>query len=125
MALKQCKLQQIPQRNKDLTFGYVKEYEKKNKHEIPNMIAYLCLIYWNGNKDTFDPENKHPSIKINGNSVELRNSDTPRLSRVYNCYLENIVNKGTNIYSFIDLVNNKYDNININIIIVNNCLFSL
>ena len=54
MALKRSKLNEIPQRNKDLAFGFVKECEKENKSIIPSIIKYLCLNYLNQNKDKFD-----------------------------------------------------------------------
>ena len=44
-------MQQIPRRNKDLAFGYVKQSEKKHKSTIPDMIKYLCLLFLNSNKD--------------------------------------------------------------------------
>ena len=98
MALKQSKLQQIPQRNKDLAFQYVKDCEKKNKNIVPDMIKYLCLIYFNQNKDTFDAKNTHQNIKIKGNSVEKRNGAI--MEEDVNSYLENIVSKGIHIWTF-------------------------
>ena len=53
MSLKQSELQKIPQRNKDLGFGFAKRNENANRSTIPEMIKYLCLIYLNQNKDEF------------------------------------------------------------------------
>ena len=94
MALKRSKLQQIPQRNKDLAFGYVKQNENANKSTIPDMIKYLCLIYLNQNKDEFDAENTNGNIKINGNTV---------IGSGWNAmctYLRNIVSDGVHVWRF-------------------------
>ena len=99
MAFKQSKLQQIPQRNKDATFGYVKECEKRNKNIIPDMIKYLCLVYFNQNKDRFDIKHTHRKLlEVNGNSV-MRNVYT-HVSCMINSYLANIAGKGTHIWKF-------------------------
>ena len=92
MALKRSKLQQIPQRNKDLAFGYVKENEKAHKSSIPDMIKYLCLIYLNQNKDLFDAQNTHKHIKIEGNTI------TPSKIGSLSSYLRNIVSKGIHVW---------------------------
>ena len=106
MALKQSNLQQIPQRNKDVAFGYVKECEKKNKQVIPSMIKYLCLIYFNQTKDQFDIKNTHSKIKVDGNCIKIGpNRDASDVT--YNSYLENIVNKGIHIWRF--KCNKSYD----------------
>ena len=94
MALKQSKLQQIPQRNKDLTFGYSRECGISNKKTIPDMIKYLCLIYLNETYETIDANYTHRNININGNVITC-NSHT-----AINCYLENIVNKLAHIWTF-------------------------
>ena len=69
MALKQSSLSQIPQRNKDLAFGYVHEKEKENKISVPDMIKYLCLVYLNQNKDEFDGNLCDKKIEITGDSI--------------------------------------------------------
>ena len=53
MSVEQSKLQQTPQRNKDLAFRYVRECEEKNKRKIsiPEMVTYLCLTYVNQIED--------------------------------------------------------------------------
>ena len=94
MALKHSKLQQIPQRNKDLAFGYVNKSEKANKSTIPSMIKYLCLVYLNQNKDEFDEENTHKDIKIDGNTVKA-------LKCGIKCtYLRNLVSTGVHQWRF-------------------------
>ena len=95
MAFKQSKLNEIPQRNKDLTFGYVKECEKKNKSTIPSMIKYLCLIYLNQNKDGFDVKFSHKDIKIDGDLIKAVG-----IGRRCTTCLTNIINSGTHIWRF-------------------------
>ena len=95
MALKRSKLQQIPQRNKDLAFGFVKESEKTNKSSVPEMIKYLCLIYLNQNKDKFDHNSSHKDILIEGSSIK-KNGITGESS----CLLTNIVTTGIHIWTF-------------------------
>ena len=56
------KLCKIPLRNKDLAFGYVKEFEAKNSKTICEMVKYLCLMHLNPTKDEIDLElNRGPS----------------------------------------------------------------
>ena len=98
MAIKQSQLQQIPQRNKDLAFGYIRECEEKNKRKlsIPEMIKYLCLVYGNPNKDEFDINNTHTDIIIEGHSIKkCRLGVVARTSM-----LTNIVIKGIHIWTF-------------------------
>ena len=94
MALKQSELNKIPQRNKDLAFGYVKSCEKENKSNIPSMIKYLCLIYLNQNKDTFDANNTHKMITIDGDKIK---SNTVKLQT---SYMKNIISSGIHIWKF-------------------------
>ena len=101
MALKGSKLEEIPQRNKDLAFGYIKECELKNKSVIPKMIKYLCLIYLNINKDRFHPNYIHKNVKVTGNTV------TTKIYGYVNAYLENIITKGIHIWRF--RINNNID----------------
>ena len=112
MAFKQSQLQQIPQRNKDLTFGYVRECEKKNNRtlSIPEMIKYLCLIYINQNKDKFDGNSTCKGIRIEDNSIKKNNL----LSSQASSLLTNIVMKGIHIWRFrIDVTTSGYDMIGI------------
>ena len=69
MALKQSKLKQIPLRNKDVAFGYVRESEKANKTSVPEMIKYLCLLFLNSNKDKCDPDHTSTHLKIEEHSI--------------------------------------------------------
>ena len=39
MAFKQSKLNQIPQRNKDLAFGYIHDHERNHENIIPIIIV--------------------------------------------------------------------------------------
>ena len=95
MALKQSKLNKIPQRNKDLAFGYAKECEKEQKFTIPSMIKYLCLIYLHQSKDTFDPFNTHKEITIDGDTISTTSKNS-----VLTSLLENMVNLGVHIWRF-------------------------
>ena len=95
MALSKCKLNQIPQRNKDLAFGYVHEKAKQNKQSIPEMIKYLCLIYFNPT-DSFDPHPSNKKIKVNGNSIIVE-ADS---KQVDNVYLKRIVSSGVHLWKF-------------------------
>ena len=96
MAFKKSTLSQIPERNKDLAFGYVHEKEKANKMSVPEMIKYLCLIYFNPT-DAFDPEQCHEKIQINGNCIiKIPNSD--EIAR--NVYLKNDVSSGVHLWKF-------------------------
>ena len=98
MALKPSKLNQIPQRNKDLAFGYVKECEISHNSSIPKMIKYLCLIYLNQNKDEFDSNNTHKDLTINGQSI-IRSKELD-ICDCNSCLLVNEVNTGINIWTF-------------------------
>ena len=51
----------IPQRNKDLVFGYCHEHERKHKLFNPHVINELCLGFFNPNKDNFDKASTHNS----------------------------------------------------------------
>ena len=96
MALKQSALNEIPQRNKDLAFGYITGCEKQTKSLIPEMIKYLCLLYFNQNTDKFDSKHTHQvlTVTIDGKSI----SNTKCEYDYFNSYLENIVNHGINIW---------------------------
>ena len=98
MSHKQSNLEQIPQRNKDLTFGYFRENDKQNKLLTPDVIKYLCLIYVNQNKDKFDPKNTNDMIKINDANNSITN-DVNAIGKV-NSYLENNVKTGVHIWTF-------------------------
>ena len=74
MAFKASKLKQIPQRNKDLTFGYLRENEETNKSNYPQLIKYLVLIYSNA-VDGFDPNATHPLLEINELSITDKRAD--------------------------------------------------
>ena len=76
----QVKLDQIPQRNKDIAIGYVKECEQKNDQAIPQMIKYLCLFYFNPIKDTFDTKDTNSMIMINPNRDSIQIKKLPRMS---------------------------------------------
>lgn len=98
MSLAKSSLNAVPQRNQDLIFGYVKECEKKNKANIPNMIKYLCLIFFNVDRDEFDSNHKHQSVKINDNYIVYGGEKNH--AQYLNCYLQNIANTGIHIWKF-------------------------
>lgn len=99
MALKASNLQQIPKRNIDATFGYVKEYENKNNQIIPSIIKYLCLVYFNQTQDGFDDDNTNKNLKIDRNLMKLQMDDGSSYKNV-NSYLQNIVFGGIHIWKF-------------------------
>ena len=103
MALKKSKLKEIPQRNKDVVFGYAKECAVKYTLFIPETITYLCLIFLNENKDEFDAKNPDNLLIINGDTIAIN-----RIFRVkfyfmnvdVRAYLGNIVCGGIHIWRF-------------------------
>ena len=108
-SLKQTNLIKIPQRNKDATFGYVKECEQKYQQNqiIPSMIKYLCLIYFNQTQDAFDQENTNTNLQIDdANTVILpsriciNDESTNGLYEKENSYLQNVVSQGIHIWIF-------------------------
>ena len=96
MALKASKLKQIPQRNKDLAFGYLKENEKQHKINYPQLIRYLVLFYSN-QQDQFDSNATHQDLEISGNTItDKRNHFISKI----NSFLKNIVWEGVHIWIF-------------------------
>ena len=96
MAFKKSKLSQIPGRNEDLAFGYVHEKEKENKMSVPDMIKYLCLIYFNPT-DSFNPYQCNEKLQINNNYIiKIPNSE----ELVLNVYLKNVVSSGVHLWKF-------------------------
>ena len=93
MALKPSKLKQIPQRKKDLAFGYLRENEHTIKSNYPQLIKYLVLIYSNA-QDDFDPNTTHQSLEINGNII------TSKQQGDHVSYLKNVVSEGIHIWKF-------------------------
>ena len=88
------KLQEVPQRNKDLVFGYIRECEQEQEKDIAiDMIKYLCLIYLNETEDAFDKEHTNPGIEITGNTIHATGWK-------FNCYMKNIVNQGIHRWKF-------------------------
>ena len=108
LALKASELQKIPQRNKDLIFGYAKECEKEHQYTIPSMIKYLCLVYLNQNKDGFDFQKKHFTLRIDKGCITC-------CGRVClgSSLLQNTVDSGINIWTF--KVQNEFQGIRIGI----------
>ena len=97
MALSKTNLQQIPQRIKDLAFGYVKESEQDNYQVIPTMVKYLCLVYLRSyNKDTIAIDQG-----INYNKIKMKDDCISNTSdEKIDCYLQNIACNGIHIWSF-------------------------
>ena len=103
MSLKPSVIREISQRNKDLTFGYLKEKEKENKSNYTQLIKYLILSYSN-TRDEFDPEATHKDLAINKNYVSLNT----QVNFMGNSYLKNTVNTGNHVWKFKYLVD--YEN---------------
>ena len=98
MALRR-KLNQIPQKNKDLAFGYLRENEKKHKANYHQLIKYLVLLYSN-QQDQFDL-NATTADGVIINTVDGTNRFIDiRLKGQfnYNSYLKNIVSEGIHIW---------------------------
>ena len=93
MALKANKIKQIPQTNKDLAFGYLRENEQKSRANYPQLIKYLILLYSN-RQDHFDPNATHKQIEIEGNTI------TGRWNKRAHSFLKNIVIEGIHIWKF-------------------------
>ena len=89
-------MEEIPERNKELTFGYCREAEEKNRLSIPAMLKYMALLYFNLNQDKFDRDLTWRAIEINGNQVQ---SDG-MASWIVNAFGENLVQRGINIWKF-------------------------
>ncbi len=117
MAFNKSKLNKIPQRNNDLVFGFVREEEKqwKNDQFIPTMIRYLCLLYFNSNKDAFVAENicEDTAFECKHNCITLSNAHLAG-----SAYLRNKVSQRKHIWRFkinkynigiaIEILNTKY-----------------
>ena len=95
MALKPSLLKRIPQGNKDLAFGYLKEKEKEHNSNYPQLIKFLVLLYSNA-QDSFDPDNTHQLIEIDGNCA----IDVGGTGLIRNSYLKNVVTQGIHIWKF-------------------------
>ena len=63
---------------------------------VPEMIKYLCLIYFNPNKDEFDPNQCHKKIRIHGNSIIA----PAAMMFVRNAYLKNVVSSSVHVWKF-------------------------
>ena len=98
MALKPSTLKQIPQRNKDLAFGYVREHEIDYNSNYSQLIKYLVLLYSN-QQDKFDVTATHPFIKINQNCI-VDQREVSEDVEVHHSYLQNIATKGIHIWKF-------------------------
>ena len=88
------KLKKISQRNKDLSFGYLRENEDKSKSNYPQLIKYLVLMYSNA-QDQFDRNAAHPSTQIDGNCIMHTEDDA-----YFTTYLKNVVTEGIHQWKF-------------------------
>ena len=95
MAYNKLELSQIPQRNKDLAFGFFREQEKKNKISVPQIINYLCFNYFNLT-DGFDRDHCDKQIEINENAI-IGATNTDNVESVY---LKNVVSSGIHEWKF-------------------------
>eukprot|EP01084_Bolivina_argentea_P306942 530477_1 len=99
MALNKIKLNSIPQRNKDVVFGFTREQENvsNNNFIMPQMIKYLCLLYLNQNKDEFVVDNTYDyrDIELNGDCISKVFVAFPA-----SCYLKNTVYERKHIWKF-------------------------
>eukprot|EP01084_Bolivina_argentea_P081868 148244_1 len=90
-------LDQMEQRYKILTFGYLRENERKNGLEaIPQSIKYLVTLFANS-QDGFDLKLTAKELKIDGNTILYGSAYG---IGVYNVYLNNIASEGIHIWRF-------------------------
>eukprot|EP01084_Bolivina_argentea_P029198 54188_1 len=82
---------QIHPSNKDVVFGYIRQSTDQN---VPMMIKYLSLVYWNYNYDHF--ESAHRSIDIYHGTQAVRTSGNSYKT----AFLSNKVSFGTHIWTF-------------------------
>eukprot|EP01084_Bolivina_argentea_P237367 398931_1 len=100
-SLSQTNISKIPATNKFLVFGYIRKSfnELHNYNNLPQLINYLCLLFWTETIDEWDPKNKHVSIIINNinNSVKMKSDYRYRYKSVY---LSKSVSSGIHIWTF-------------------------
>ena len=95
-AIKQSALAQIPQRNKDLAFGYVREKERGNNAVLPEMIKYLCLIYLNQNRAKFALKYCAKSFEFDGNKIKNKMEDGDFAT----CLCASIATRGRHVWKW-------------------------
>ena len=79
MALKPSIIKAISQRHKDLTFGYLKEKEKENNANYPQLIKYVVLLYSNAT-DGFDANTTHKELRINKNYISWSRKEESKVN---------------------------------------------
>ena len=100
----------IPNSNKLLVRGYVfQQVTLINNYILPEIIIYLCIMYFNSNIDDWRRDRVHQSIEILESTIK-RNSHWGRKSAI----LSNVVAVGLHIWKF--EIMNCYDVIEIGII---------
>eukprot|EP01084_Bolivina_argentea_P029199 54191_1 len=82
---------QIHPSNKDVVFGYIRQSTDQN---VPMMIKYLSLVYWNYNYDHF--ESAHKSINIYHGTQAVRVSGISDKT----AFLSHKVSFGIHIWTF-------------------------
>lgn len=97
MAASLSKIKEIPQNRKDLAFGYLRENEKQNQLNYPQLVKYLILLYSNA-QDKFDAKCTAELLQISGDTIICINKEHE--AKVRHAYLENIVNTGIHIWKF-------------------------
>lgn len=99
MAFKPNQLGKIPQRKKDLVFGFIKEvYANENKH-VPNMVKFMALIYYHTKNDSFDGAHTNGTLDIEKDCVKQPHQELLDPSLMIT-YLKNIASNGTHIWRF-------------------------
>lgn len=86
--LTNLRLSKIPQRNKHLTYGYVRQH--MSTLNCPQIINVLCLLYVNDNVDKVSTDTK---CKFKGNIIQSKGN--PEV-----IYFENKVAKGIHAWTF-------------------------
>ena len=99
------RIQTCPQRNKDLTVGYLRRCHQKC-HNLPQMIAYIVLSFIYNNSDKFklswnNGKNDEISknIIIRPNCINTVNATSANEVR-FHAFLDNVVSEGIHIWVF-------------------------
>ena len=92
-----------PIRNKQLTFGYVREFEIKCNNRFGELVKFMILIYFNLSLDNFKKEQLNSDeclkISLDGKFVNVRNA-SPFVSYKANVMLRNVVSTGIHEWIF-------------------------
>ena len=100
--LNRKKIKSMPQRNKDLVFGHLRQEQKQNDSNYPYVIQALCLLYFNPDQETFDSSsNFNQHIDIQPHTVIGYNTQCDLIHvDARSICLKNVVKEGIHIWKF-------------------------